>query len=450
MPDTNMHLALLPILPAPQIQAERILKLQQLAASQQQQQQQQQQQPALAPRPVRWLIMTSPFTHADTLAHFEQHSFFGLQRSQVGGGLGSGRVGGHTCMASRALAQAYLRNFRRVTSCRLLSAACFLARSRMRTHDVMSARRPMFMSHMTTFCAGHVLPARLAAMPHGGRCGRVVEWQCGRVAECLLPAACACCPLILSTKLFIGMVASLPSRMHTGSPVWKLPLLSTLACIQAARDKSMLRCLPPQAASSWRAAAPWQKHRTAMVACTARCTKRACWARWLLKVRVGKRGENTAWHWHQVVACTARWHQAEPSGRVGLTGWSRGGVWGRAGVCSIRLEGLCKWGLERTESTWWDGQQRQGSIKGWHLAAGACLKCRAGSTSDPNAHWHTHTHTHTYTHSHTPCRRGVCGLLLRGQHTCTCGRPPICGLLPQPGCVPHPSPFSSCHSSCQC
>ncbi|KAF8060101.1 GLCNAC1PUT2 [Scenedesmus sp. PABB004] len=32
---------------------------------------------------IPWYIMTSPFTHADTLAHFEAHGFFGLSRAQV-------------------------------------------------------------------------------------------------------------------------------------------------------------------------------------------------------------------------------------------------------------------------------------------------------------------------------------------------------------------------------
>jgi len=58
-----------------QIQAERILKLQQLAS-----QEHPQQQP---PKPMHWLIMTSPFTHKDTLSHFQQNDYFGLQPSQV-------------------------------------------------------------------------------------------------------------------------------------------------------------------------------------------------------------------------------------------------------------------------------------------------------------------------------------------------------------------------------
>eukprot|EP00967_Tisochrysis_lutea_P113057 scaffold179186_cov23-Tisochrysis_lutea.AAC.1 len=57
-----------------QIQAERILKLQQLAS-----QEHPQQQP---PKPMHWLIMTSPFTHKDTLSHFQQNDYFGLQPSQ--------------------------------------------------------------------------------------------------------------------------------------------------------------------------------------------------------------------------------------------------------------------------------------------------------------------------------------------------------------------------------
>jgi UDP-N-acetylglucosamine/UDP-N-acetylgalactosamine diphosphorylase len=60
-----------------QIQAERILKLQSLAAASQ--------GSGHTQRPVPWLIMTSPFTHEDTVAHFEAHRFFGLQRSQASG-----------------------------------------------------------------------------------------------------------------------------------------------------------------------------------------------------------------------------------------------------------------------------------------------------------------------------------------------------------------------------
>eukprot|EP00195_Chlamydomonas_chlamydogama_P005792 CAMPEP_0202904818 /NCGR_PEP_ID=MMETSP1392-20130828/31237_1 /ASSEMBLY_ACC=CAM_ASM_000868 /TAXON_ID=225041 /ORGANISM="Chlamydomonas chlamydogama, Strain SAG 11-48b" /LENGTH=471 /DNA_ID=CAMNT_0049592643 /DNA_START=73 /DNA_END=1488 /DNA_ORIENTATION=- len=58
-----------------QLQAERLLKMQQLAAAA---------APSGSPtRPLHWYIMTSPFTHVDTLSHFEEHNFFGLQRSQV-------------------------------------------------------------------------------------------------------------------------------------------------------------------------------------------------------------------------------------------------------------------------------------------------------------------------------------------------------------------------------
>lgn len=35
------------------------------------------------PMQVPWYIMTSPFTHQDTLDHFEQHAYFGLDRGQV-------------------------------------------------------------------------------------------------------------------------------------------------------------------------------------------------------------------------------------------------------------------------------------------------------------------------------------------------------------------------------
>ena len=38
---------------------------------------------AAAGRPLQWYIMTSPFTHRDTLSHFEEHDYFGLLRDQV-------------------------------------------------------------------------------------------------------------------------------------------------------------------------------------------------------------------------------------------------------------------------------------------------------------------------------------------------------------------------------
>ncbi|KAG2434619.1 hypothetical protein HXX76_007514 [Chlamydomonas incerta] len=59
-----------------QLQAERLLRTQQLAAA----------ATGTAPadvKPLRWYIMTSTFTHGKTVAHFEQHSYFGLQREQV-------------------------------------------------------------------------------------------------------------------------------------------------------------------------------------------------------------------------------------------------------------------------------------------------------------------------------------------------------------------------------
>lgn len=34
-------------------------------------------------KPMRWYVMTSATTDADTKQHFEQHNFFGLQRDQV-------------------------------------------------------------------------------------------------------------------------------------------------------------------------------------------------------------------------------------------------------------------------------------------------------------------------------------------------------------------------------
>lgn len=59
-----------------QLQAERILKLQQLAASSVA-------AGTTAAKPLTWVVMTSPFTHADTLSHFESHNFFGLSKEQV-------------------------------------------------------------------------------------------------------------------------------------------------------------------------------------------------------------------------------------------------------------------------------------------------------------------------------------------------------------------------------
>jgi UDP-N-acetylglucosamine/UDP-N-acetylgalactosamine diphosphorylase len=61
-----------------QLQAERLLRLQRLAAATAKGDAQ--------PPLLRWVIMTSPFTHDATLDHFKQHSFFGLQESQVGAG----------------------------------------------------------------------------------------------------------------------------------------------------------------------------------------------------------------------------------------------------------------------------------------------------------------------------------------------------------------------------
>lgn len=36
-----------------------------------------------APRPLHWYVMTSPFTHTETVEHFEAHGYFGLSRDQV-------------------------------------------------------------------------------------------------------------------------------------------------------------------------------------------------------------------------------------------------------------------------------------------------------------------------------------------------------------------------------
>lgn len=60
-----------------QIQAERVLKLQSLAAEATHG------SGSLPAKPLRWYIMTSPFTHDDTLEHFEMHGFFGLEREQI-------------------------------------------------------------------------------------------------------------------------------------------------------------------------------------------------------------------------------------------------------------------------------------------------------------------------------------------------------------------------------
>lgn len=61
-----------------QLQAERLLAVQRLADAAAAGDGSNSQQVA-----IPWFIMTSPFTHQETLQHFEQHSFFGLQRSQV-------------------------------------------------------------------------------------------------------------------------------------------------------------------------------------------------------------------------------------------------------------------------------------------------------------------------------------------------------------------------------
>lgn len=55
------------------LQAERLLKLQRLAASAN----------GGEGRPLRWFIMTSPFTHNDTVAHFEAGGYFGLSKDQI-------------------------------------------------------------------------------------------------------------------------------------------------------------------------------------------------------------------------------------------------------------------------------------------------------------------------------------------------------------------------------
>ncbi len=67
--------------PEPQIQAERLLKVQRMA------QQHAATSATSASDPptvrLRWYVMTSAFTHQETLSHFEQHSYFGLERDQV-------------------------------------------------------------------------------------------------------------------------------------------------------------------------------------------------------------------------------------------------------------------------------------------------------------------------------------------------------------------------------
>ncbi|GFR44147.1 hypothetical protein Agub_g5314 [Astrephomene gubernaculifera] len=59
-----------------QLQAERLLRLQRLAAAASG-------TPPAAARPLTWYIMTSAFTHEATLEHFVAHDYFGLQRTQV-------------------------------------------------------------------------------------------------------------------------------------------------------------------------------------------------------------------------------------------------------------------------------------------------------------------------------------------------------------------------------
>lgn len=60
-----------------QLQAERVLRLQQLAAESVNG------KGAAVARPLHWYIMTSPFTHQASVSHFEEHGYFGLQPSQV-------------------------------------------------------------------------------------------------------------------------------------------------------------------------------------------------------------------------------------------------------------------------------------------------------------------------------------------------------------------------------
>ncbi|PNW81173.1 hypothetical protein CHLRE_07g345300v5 [Chlamydomonas reinhardtii] len=59
-----------------QLQAERLLRTQQLAAAATG-------TAAVDVKPLRWYIMTSAFTHEETVAHFEQHNYFGLKQEQV-------------------------------------------------------------------------------------------------------------------------------------------------------------------------------------------------------------------------------------------------------------------------------------------------------------------------------------------------------------------------------
>lgn len=58
-----------------QVQAERLQRVQQLAAT------------ACgssgAAVPLRWYIMTSQFTHDDTVSHFEKNGYFGLSKDQI-------------------------------------------------------------------------------------------------------------------------------------------------------------------------------------------------------------------------------------------------------------------------------------------------------------------------------------------------------------------------------